>query len=115
MDVGSTTRWKTRSSRAKKRAKSRWAKKTFRELKMRADSGLKVGMTAEAMAMDAPDFSIVIPVYNEAAIIEGSVRELCARVEKFSKRYEVIIAENGSKDETAAIAHGLTQDLPRVR
>src|SRR5262245_26625680 len=62
-----------------------------------------------------PHFSIVIPVYNEAAIIEGSIRELCARLDKFSTSYEIIIAENGSKDETAEIARELVKEMPRVR
>jgi glycosyltransferase involved in cell wall biosynthesis len=62
-----------------------------------------------------PEISIIIPVHNEAAIIEGSVRELYARVEKFSKRFEIIIAENGSSDETAAIARELSKELPRVK
>lgn len=63
----------------------------------------------------APEFSIVIPVYNEAAIIEGSIRELCARLDKVARDYEIIIAENGSKDETAEIARMLAAELPRVR
>ncbi|MCK6551856.1 glycosyltransferase family 2 protein [Myxococcota bacterium] len=75
--------------------------------------------TAEAITtdsgLDAPEMSVIIPVYNEAAIIEGSIRELCARLDKFSHSYEVIIAENGSKDETAEIARMLTEELPRVK
>jgi glycosyltransferase involved in cell wall biosynthesis len=70
---------------------------------------------ADAASLADPEMSIVIPVYNEAAIIEGSIRELYARVEKFSKRFEIIIVENGSVDETAAIAHDLEKALPRVR
>jgi glycosyltransferase involved in cell wall biosynthesis len=65
--------------------------------------------------VSTPEFSVIIPVYNEAAIVEGSIRELCARLDKINKDYEIIIAENGSKDETAQIAHELTQELPRVR
>ncbi len=65
--------------------------------------------------LSEPHFSIVIPVYNEAAIIEGSIRELCARLDKFSTNYEIILAENGSKDETATLALELTNVFPRVR
>jgi glycosyltransferase involved in cell wall biosynthesis len=62
-----------------------------------------------------PEFSIVIPVYNEAAIIEGSIRELCARLDKLGRSYEIIIAENGSKDDTALLANEMTQVFPQVR
>jgi glycosyltransferase involved in cell wall biosynthesis len=71
--------------------------------------------SARAAADDALDISIIIPVFNEGPIIEGSIRELCARMEKFSKSFEIIIAENGSTDDTAQIAHELERDLPRVR
>ncbi len=62
-----------------------------------------------------PEFSVVIPVFNEAAIIEGSIRELNARLKKLGRRYEIIIAENGSSDDTAAIARELAAELPAVR
>lgn len=62
-----------------------------------------------------PEISIVIPVHNEAAIVEGSIRELRARIEKIGRPYEILIAENGSTDETADICEELEKDLPNVR
>lgn len=62
-----------------------------------------------------PLISIIIPVHNEGPIIEGSIRELCARIEKFNRSYELIIAENGSTDDTAQIARDLERELPRVK
>lgn len=70
---------------------------------------------ATAATAGGLELSIIIPVHNEGPIIEGSIRELHARVEKFSRSFEIIIAENGSTDDTAAIAHDLERDLPRVR
>lgn len=61
------------------------------------------------------EISIVIPVYNEARILEGSIRELDARIQRLGRPYEIIIAENGSKDETAAIGRELELALPNVR
>lgn len=61
-----------------------------------------------------PLFSIVIPVYNEAPIIEGSIRELHARIEKLGKPFEIIVAENGSRDDTRQIAELLASELPNV-
>ncbi len=67
------------------------------------------------MTTEAPEVSICIPVHNEAPIIEGSIRELMARFNKVGRSYEVIIAENGSKDDTAAIVEGLAQEIPNLR
>ena len=62
-----------------------------------------------------PELSVVIPVYNEGPIVEGSVRELCARLSKLGRPFELILAENGSTDETPIIAEDLSHELPYVR
>ena len=69
----------------------------------------------ETTAAAALDMSVVIPVYNEAAIVEGSARELNARLKKLGKRYEIILAENGSTDDTPAICKEVEDDLEHVR
>ena len=66
-------------------------------------------------APDAPEFSVVIPVYNEARIVEGSIRELNARLKKQGRSFEIIIAENGSTDDTVEIATELAEELSSVR
>ncbi len=74
------------------------------------------------MADRAPDVSIVIPVYNEQAILREAVTEL--REGLLSVRgdlghppleFEIILAENGSRDDTVALAQGLAAELPDVR
>jgi glycosyltransferase involved in cell wall biosynthesis len=66
--------------------------------------------------MDAPEVSFVIPVHDEAPILEGSLRELHARAAKrLGRRFEIIVAENGSTDDTAALARELGQELPEIR
>lgn len=72
-------------------------------------------MSEPAAPDSTPVMSVVIPVYNEARIVEGSIRELDARLKKLGRSYEIIVAENGSKDETAKIVHDLTLELPNVR
>lgn len=62
-----------------------------------------------------PEISVVIPVHNEAPIVEGSLRELNARLKKIGKPYEIIVVENGSKDDTAEIVAGLSGELPEVK
>lgn len=63
----------------------------------------------------APELSIVIPVYNEASIVEGSLRELDARLRKLGRRFEILVVENGSKDDTASIVRLVSEELATVR
>jgi glycosyltransferase involved in cell wall biosynthesis len=67
------------------------------------------------MSEPAPDLSVVIPVYNEASIVQAATEELCAALDARGADYEVVLAENGSKDSTPAIVDGLSQRVPRVR
>ncbi|MCC7384001.1 MAG: glycosyltransferase family 2 protein [Deltaproteobacteria bacterium] len=67
------------------------------------------------MSDPKPDISIVIPVYNEASIIEGSLRELDARMRKLGRPFEIIVAENGSKDGTPEIVREVMNELGSVR
>ena len=59
--------------------------------------------------------SIVIPVYNEARIVRGAVEELCRKLDALGFDYEILLAENGSKDATPQILRALSEANPRVR
>ncbi|MEY4575374.1 MAG: hypothetical protein RL701_77 [Pseudomonadota bacterium] len=59
--------------------------------------------------------SILIPIYNEAAILRDAVEELVARLTALDFSYELVLAENGSVDETVAICEELSQRFPQVR
>lgn len=50
----------------------------------------------------APRFSVVIPAYNEAGYLEATLESL--RRQDFAGSYEVIVVDNNSTDDTAAIA-----------
>ncbi|XXF79813.1 glycosyltransferase family 2 protein [Myxococcaceae bacterium GXIMD 01537] len=63
----------------------------------------------------APHLSIVIPVYNEASIVASAAAELCQGLDARGWDYEVIFAENGSRDSTPQILEGLCADNPRLR
>src|SRR3954471_2682424 len=71
-------------------------------------------MTARS-AIVSPHVSIVIPVYNEEAILEAAVKDLIDRLRAFDFTYELILAENGSRDRTVAIAEELSQRFPQLR
>jgi glycosyltransferase involved in cell wall biosynthesis len=64
---------------------------------------------------EAPEISFVIPVFNEEAILHASVVDLRERLAPHGLRYEIILAENGSRDRTAEIARELGARYPEVR
>ena len=64
---------------------------------------------------NTPDISIVIPVYNEEAIIENSIDELVLDMERFAFSYEIVLTENGSNDRTVDIANELMTRHPQLR
>jgi glycosyltransferase involved in cell wall biosynthesis len=64
---------------------------------------------------EAPEVSFVIPVYNEEAILHAAVVDLRERLAPHGLRYEVILAENGSRDGTAEVARQLCARYPELR
>ena len=62
----------------------------------------------------APRISIVIPVYNEEAILHAAVVDLRERLEPMGWTYEIILAENGSKDRTVEIGQELAAQVRRA-
>lgn len=54
-----------------------------------------------------PHISIVIPVYNEEAILHAAIVDLRERLAPMGWKYEIILAENGSKDRTVEIGQEL--------
>jgi glycosyltransferase involved in cell wall biosynthesis len=58
--------------------------------------------------------SIVMPAYNEAALLESSVREVVDGLRGLGLTFEVHIVENGSTDGTPAVAARLADQIPEV-
>jgi glycosyltransferase involved in cell wall biosynthesis len=54
-----------------------------------------------------PHISIVIPIYNEQAILHAAIVDLRERLGPLGWSYEIILAENGSKDRTVEIGREL--------
>ncbi|MEZ4454514.1 MAG: glycosyltransferase [Nannocystaceae bacterium] len=63
----------------------------------------------------SPEVSVVVPIYNEETILEGAALDLCDGLDALGVDYEVILAENGSRDRTRAIADALAAARPQVR
>src|SRR5271170_67989 len=62
---------------------------------------------AQASQPMHPHISIVIPIYNEQAILHAAIVDLRERLKPMGWSYEVILAENGSRDRTIEIGHEL--------
>lgn len=65
--------------------------------------------------MAAPYLSIVIPVYNEASIVASAAAELTQGLDARGWDYEIIFAENGSRDATPQILEDMCARNPRLR
>jgi glycosyltransferase involved in cell wall biosynthesis len=62
-----------------------------------------------------PDVEVVVPVYNEQATLEQSVRRLHAfLVADFPFSFNIVIADNASTDASPAIAGWLAEELAEV-
>ncbi len=74
---------------------------------MAADDADATTRSAAAPGGADPHISIVIPIYNEQAILHAAVVDLRERLRPLGWSYEIILAENGSKDRTIEIGHEL--------
>ncbi len=64
--------------------------------------------------MAHPYLSIVIPAYNESARIENALERVMSCVAERGWDAEVLVVDDGSKDETAAIVQRWMADHPRL-
>lgn len=62
----------------------------------------------------AVELTVVIPVYNEEVILEEAISDLVKQLDQWDKSYELIIAENGSRDRTPVLAKELSERFPHV-
>lgn len=65
--------------------------------------------------MTAPLLSVVIPAYNESAILDTSVTHVVGGLRDAGHDFEVIVVENGSDDDTIGVALALSRRYREVR
>ena len=64
--------------------------------------------------MSHPQLSIVIPAYNESARIEATLQRVMLCVESEGWDAEVLVVDDGSKDDTGAIVERWMERYPRL-
>jgi len=62
-----------------------------------------------------PFVSVVIPVYNEEGILREAVEGLAVELDANGWDWELILAENGSRDATVTLGQHLAAENPRVQ
>jgi glycosyltransferase involved in cell wall biosynthesis len=62
-----------------------------------------------------PQYSIVIPAFNESARILATLQSVIACIREKGWAAEVLVVDDGSRDATAEIVKALARDAPEVR
>lgn len=62
-----------------------------------------------------PTVSIVAPVFNESATLPEFYRRVRAAMQPFGDAWELVLVDDGSRDDSAQIMRGLARQDPRVR
>jgi len=72
----------------------------------------------KAKKINAPELSLILPVYNEAERMEQEIyaidQSLKEKLLDWLTRLELIIVENGSTDNTLSLAYKLSQEIPYI-
>src|SRR6266513_4273434 len=61
-----------------------------------------------------PTLSIVVPAYNEAARLGATLRTILAYLDEMKAKTELIVVDDGSEDDTAAIAEASFADFSNL-
>ncbi len=59
--------------------------------------------------------TVALPAYNEAENIPAMVEEVVNTLESLGRSYEVIVVNDGSRDNTVAVVRELETRYPHVR
>ncbi len=73
-------------------------------------------MPAPTSPADTPlTLSLVIPAHNEADGIAATLRTFASRLRTDAIPFELIVVDDHSTDDTAAVLDGLSEELPELR
>jgi glycosyltransferase involved in cell wall biosynthesis len=60
-------------------------------------------------------FSLCLPAYNEKDNIEDTLDDACAILPEFVEQFEVVVVDDGSRDNTGDIVDRYSERVPQVR
>src|SRR5260221_14291205 len=82
----------------------------------RAGDDLEPLQATVATPATHPVLDVVVPVFNEEAQLETTVRRLDEHLRRhFPYSYRITVADNASTDDTPVIARRMSRQLPNVR
>ena len=70
---------------------------------------------SEAVMVERPDISVVIPCYNEEENAAAICAAVIAQLEPLGVSFEIVVIDNDSRDRTVAILREVCAGDPRVR
>jgi len=62
----------------------------------------------------SPSLSCVIPAYNEARNLPSLVQQVLSALAPLTRQLELVVVDDGSRDDTAAVMHTLCQQHPQL-
>lgn len=60
------------------------------------------------------EYSVVIPAHNEAENLPALLHELHYVLGQFARRFEIIVVDDGSTDETPLVLSALQEEIPQL-
>ena len=72
-------------------------------------------MTSPSVANLVPDLSVVVPMYDEEAVIPLFAARLRPVLDDLGRSYEVVVVDDGSRDTTPALLEKARRDWPQLR
>mgnify|MGYP000754002590 CR=1 FL=1 len=62
-----------------------------------------------------PALSVIVPLYNEQESVRPLYAAIVQAVDQLERPYEMVFVDDGSKDDTVAVAASLARRDPRLR
>ena len=69
---------------------------------------------ASANEESSLDVSVVVPLYNEEESLPELVEQLLASLRPSGERFELVLVNDGSSDQTAAVLEQVSQEVPEL-
>ncbi|MCK5242969.1 glycosyltransferase [bacterium] len=60
-------------------------------------------------------FSVIMPAYNEGRYLAQNIQQTCEVMESLNETYEVVVVDDGSRDNTATIINEVAQGNDKIK